>query len=184
MLFRSAKAKAFYAGHRHTMLAPPTLACAWIDAETVNSVVSSRGFAGDIDLLSLDLDGMDYGVWRAFDCVRPRVVVAEFNALLGPERRLTMSYDPSFSVDLTKPGPHKIGASLAALVAIAKTKGLRLVGVQSMGFNAFFVQDGLGEDLLPERSPVDCYRETPRLAVWNAGWLDMMLTGSQQWDEV
>ena len=40
------------------------------------------GFFGEIDLLSLDVDGMDYWIWKAIEAVTPRVVVLEFNALL------------------------------------------------------------------------------------------------------
>jgi hypothetical protein len=39
---------------------------------------------------------------------------------------------------------------LPAFVKLARRKGYRLVGVQRLGFNAVFVEDGLGEHLLPE----------------------------------
>ena len=38
----------------------------------------------------------------------------------------------------------------------ARRKGYRLVGAQALGFNAFFVRDDLGADLLPEVSAAAC----------------------------
>jgi hypothetical protein len=52
-----------------------------------------------------------------------------------------LPYSPHFRADLTKL-PYKVGASLPAFVALGRAKGYRLVGLQSLGFNAFFVQNG------------------------------------------
>lgn len=48
------------------------------------------------------------------------------------------------------------GASLPAFVKLGRKKGYRLVGVQRLGFNAVFVADGVGEELLPEVSAESC----------------------------
>jgi hypothetical protein len=173
----------FYARCRTTLYDPPTLLAAWVTAENVNALIRHRRFDGEIDLLSLDLDGVDYWIWRALDCIRPRVVVAEFNSLLGPEKRLTIPYHADFRADLSKP-PHKVGASLSAFVHLGREKGYRLIGVQSMGFNAFFVRDGLGEDVLPEVSPHECFVRTERLRGWNEGWMDEMWKDGHEWQEV
>lgn len=173
----------FYANCRNTLYGPPMLLAAWVTAENVNELVRHHRFDGEIDLLSLDLDGVDYWIWRALDCIRPRVVIAEFNALLGPEKRLTVPYHADFRGDLSKP-PHKFGASLGAFVRLGREKGYRLVGVQSLGFNAFFVRDGLGEDVLPELSPHECFARTERLRGWNQSWMDEMWKDGHQWQEV
>ena len=39
---------------------------------------------GEIDLLSIDIDGNDYHVWKAIDVINPRVVVIEYNAKFTP----------------------------------------------------------------------------------------------------
>ncbi len=48
------------------------------------------------------------------------------------------------------------GASLAAFNKLAKSKGYRLIGSNSMGFNVFFMRDDVGVDLFPEVSPASC----------------------------
>lgn len=49
------------------------------------------------------------------------------------------------------------GASLPAFVKLGKRKGYRLVGCQRLCFNAFFVRDGVGEDVLPEVPAAACF---------------------------
>src|SRR5215831_12544110 len=72
------------------------VACAFLTVENVDLVLSENGMSGPIDLLSIDIDGNDYWIWEAITAVNPRVVVIEYNAVFGPERALTIPYDPSF----------------------------------------------------------------------------------------
>lgn len=156
----SSRGRRFYTEGLDTWFWPPTLVQSWIAAETVNELIVSNGFGGSIDLLSLDMDGVDYWVWQAMDCVEPQVVVAEVNPGLGGEVSLAVPYDRSFDLAArTAAGGHPwhFGASLQAYTKLARSKGLRLVGVQQFNFNAFFVRDGLAEDLLPEVDPADCF---------------------------
>lgn len=171
---------AFFGTHPNTKISPPQFLHAWITAENVNQLVSQAGFAGPIDLLSLDVDGNDYWFLEALTCVEPRVLVVEFNAACGPERAVSMPYTPAYQLDLTT-HPYRCGASLPAFTTLLRGRGYRLVGVQSNGFNAFFVRDGLGDRALPERSPHDCYRRNPRLAGWQAALLEQILSGPARW---
>jgi hypothetical protein len=147
--------KAFYARHPDTRLCPPRFVHAWITAENVNDLLRGARVSGEIDLLSLDMDGMDYWVWRALEEARPRVVVCEVNNLIPADRALTTPYAPDFRAA----GPDHRGASLAAMSKLADAKGYRLVGVHRYGFNAFFVRRGLAEDLLPEVSVDSCLQD-------------------------
>src|SRR5262245_52653000 len=71
--------KAFYSRSRRTRVFPPTFVHAWVTRDSVNELLTSNGFVGEIDLLSLDLDGVDYWIWKAITVVEPRVVVLEYN---------------------------------------------------------------------------------------------------------
>ncbi|PWK57354.1 hypothetical protein C8K44_1531 [Aminobacter sp. AP02] len=155
----------------------------WISAENINDLVISNGFSGPIDLLSLDLDGNDYWIWQALNCIQPRVVVVEFNTSCGPEKSVSMSYKVDYRLDLSVQ-PYRCGASLAAFAKLARAKGYRLVGVQSLGFNAFFVRDELGEELLPERSTQDCFQSNDRMRGWTPAQLEMIISGNEKWEEV
>jgi hypothetical protein len=134
---------------------PPQLVNAWITAENVNDLIMSRGFEGEIDLLSLDLDGMDYWIWNSITCVKPRVIVLEYNTYWGPEKSVTVPYDPKFAAKIID-GAYYCGASLQAFVNLGKKLGYRLVGSNTRQFNAFFVRDDIAEDVLPEVSVHSC----------------------------
>ncbi len=174
-------AKEFYFHNRSTSWLPPRIVRAWVTVESIDMLLDSCGFAGDIDLLSLDLDGVDYWIWKAMESARPRVVVAEYNWTWGPTESMTVPYKADFTMPPNAP-PSYFGASLSALTKLARTKGLRLVGTQRWGFNAFFVQDGLAEDLLPEISPQDCFDSPVMRMAWKPSFVDAHAT--QEWISV
>ncbi|MBE7438821.1 MAG: hypothetical protein HS115_10235 [Spirochaetales bacterium] len=152
----------FYAKERRTRLMPPQLVQAWVTRENVNSLLSEHGMGGDLDLLSIDVDGNDYWLWDAITVANPRVVVVETNTIWGPTEALTIPYDPSFVCQLdTTTYEHYCGASLAAFVRLGRRKGYRLVGMERRGFNAFFMRDDLGQKSFPERSVEECCAVSP-----------------------
>lgn len=144
-----------YAELRDTFTRPPEFVHAWVTRENVNDLVGSHGFTGEIDLLSLDIDGNDYWIWQALDSIRPRVVVLEYNGVWRADRSVTIPYDPAFQLDFSRQ-PYYCGASLAAFVKLGREKGYRLVGSTRAAFNAFFVRNDLGTDLLPEVAAATC----------------------------
>lgn len=154
------RGRRFYAQCRDTNIWPPTLVHAWVTAENVNHLIRENGFAGEADLLSLDIDGMDYWILNAIDCVQPRVIVVEYQDILGPDRAVTVPYDSRFFAHRDGPANAPVdysGASLPAFVKLARRRGYRLVGCQSYGFNAFFVRDDVAPDALPEIDVKSCF---------------------------
>lgn len=116
-----------------------TVAHAWITREGVNDLIQQHGFAGEIDLLSIDIDGNDYWIWEAIHVCQPRAVIMEYNSLLGAGAPLTIPYQEEFSRRGTAVGYY--GASLPALDHLAGRKGYRLVAVEPRGVNAFFLRN-------------------------------------------
>lgn len=146
----------FYVSSKDTQVFPPRLVHAWIEVENVNRLIQENGFEGEVDLLSLDLDGVDYWIWRAINVITPRVVVLEYHNIWGPDRSVTVPYRRDF--DRHDTHPDYCGASLPAFVKLGREKGYRLVGCNRYGFNAFFVRAGVGEDVLPEIPCKECFR--------------------------
>jgi len=136
----------------------PTMVDHWVTVEKVNQILSSNGFQGEIDLLSIDIDGVDFWIWKAIECIRPRVVVVEYLNLLGPELSLTVPYRSDFKSNFVffSSMPPFLGASLAAYVKLGRKKGFRLIGCESSGANAFFMREDVGAELFPEVSPSQC----------------------------
>jgi len=142
----------FFMNKKDTCICPPKFNHAWITAENVNEIIQNAGIKGDIDLLSIDIDGMDYWIWKAIECINPRVVVCETNNVIAADKAITVPYDPNFI--LKKDEYH--GASLAAMTKLSAQKGYRLVGTHRYGFNAFYIRNDIDEDLLPPVQVADC----------------------------
>ena len=133
-----------------------------VTAENINSTLLENGLGGDIDLLSIDIDGNDYWVWKAIDGIAPRVVVIEYNALLGYSQSSTVKYEPNFERFGTDRSGIYHGASLAALERLGASKGYVLLGCDSSGVNAFFVRKDLALGTIATVSPKDAYYPSAR----------------------
>jgi hypothetical protein len=144
----------FYALHPDTRVFPPRFLLAKVDRNNINDLIRQAGFEGEIDFLSIDIDGMDYWIWKAIECVNARVVAIEANGKFGM-RSITVPYDPNWVYDFAA-HPHYHGASLPALTTLAGAKNYRLVGTNRFGYNAFYVRNDVAQDKLPAVSVESC----------------------------
>jgi hypothetical protein len=122
-----------------------------VTREDVNALLANYGFTGEIDFLSLDIDGNDYWVWEAVTACSPRVVALEYNWLFGPEKAVTIPYDPEFRLSEAATRAYR-GASLTALAHLSHRKGYRLVASERV--NAFFMRN----DVAPAIPAIDVAR--------------------------
>jgi len=129
-----------------------------VTAENINALIGQGGFSGEIDLLSIDIDGNDYWVWKAIDVINPRVVAIEYNATFRPPMAVVVPYRADAQWD----GSSHYGASLEALVRLAAAKKYRLVGCSIAGVNAFFVRADLCADRFLEPATAEEHYEPPR----------------------
>ena len=129
----------------------------FITSENINDILARNGMAGDIGLLSVDIDGNDYWVWQAIDSISPRIVVCEYNSHFGATAEVTTPYNPSFVRDSAHFSKIYYGASIAALCSLGAQKGYSLVASNAAGNNLFFTRN----DLLGSMrvlSPAEAYR--------------------------
>jgi hypothetical protein len=124
--------------------------------ENINDVFTEAGFVGDIGLLSIDVDGVDYWLLDAINVVSPRILIVEYNSTFGPEASISVPYDPAFRLDSAHSSRMYFGASLTAIVDLAVSRGYRFVGCESHGCNAFFVRDDVAGDL-PVRTAAEAW---------------------------
>jgi hypothetical protein len=129
-----------------------------VTVENINALLKNSGMTGQIDLLSIDIDGNDYWVWKAIDIVSPRVVAIEYNAQLRPPVSLVVPYEPTRRWD----GSNYFGASLEALVRLGRSKGYRIVGCSFSGVNAFFVREDICGDHFLEPATAEEHYEPQR----------------------
>lgn len=95
--------------------------------DSLDHILASTPIPEDFDLLSIDIDGNDFHVWKAITKYKPKVVVIEFNPTIPTHIHFVQPADPSISQ----------GTSLLSLVDLGKEKGYELVSV--LQYNAFFV---------------------------------------------
>lgn len=138
----------------------------WLSEETVKHQLSSYNIPTEFDLLSIDIDGIDYWLWRALEGFRPRVVVVEYNASLGPDATVAIPYERDFYRWNKKwhPAGWYYGASLSAWAELAKSKGYELIACESTGVNAFFVRADLLSPGLPVQTAAEAYYPDVRRA--------------------
>lgn len=114
--------------------------CAFITTDNINELIATRFPGPDLGLLSIDIDGNDYWVWKAIDRVRPCIVICEYNAVLGPRAAVSIPYTPDFSRHAAHHSGLYWGASLGAFCHLAHQRDYAFVGCNSAGINAFFVR--------------------------------------------
>ena len=138
---------------------------AFITRENINRLLEENGVVGEIGLLSIDIDGNDYWVWKAVEVVSPVIVVVEYNYRFGGEVAVTIPYDERFERARAHPSKTYFGASLKALCLLAESKGYAFVGCNSNGVNAFFVRR--------DRLPASVKEVTPEEGFVEAGFTEV-----------
>lgn len=152
----------FYKRNQGSRIFPPRAVNALIDRDNVNDLIADNGVSGEIDLLSLDIDSNDWWIWNALEVITPRVVVVEYQPAIGPDRAVTIPYDPAFdraAWDINTPPAEVVycGCSLAALVLLAEHRGYTFVGTDRIEVNGFFVRNDVLDGALDPVDVADCF---------------------------
>lgn len=93
----------------------------------LDSILQNAGAPANIDLISIDVDGLDWFIWASLEAFRPQLIVIEFNPTIPNDVSFVQAKDSSIS--------H--GCSLLSLVELGKSKGYELICCTA--WNAFFV---------------------------------------------
>jgi len=136
----------FYRKHKNTNPTPVVFKETMITAENINELIKEAGYDGEVGLLSIDIDGNDYWVWKAMEVVKPLVVIIETHNEFGMND-IVVPYDPEYMFPGKHPTYH--GASPIAMTKLANHKGYRLVGANELGFNFIYIREDLLVDEVP-----------------------------------
>ncbi|MDB9456384.1 hypothetical protein [Dolichospermum circinale] len=112
----------------------------FVTAENINEVLNFHNLKGTIGLMSIDIDGMDYWVWKSLTIVEPIILIIEYNSIFGNDQPFVVPYDPLFNREKAHPSRLYWGASLPALYYLGKEKGYSFIGCNSNGNNAYFIK--------------------------------------------
>jgi hypothetical protein len=129
-----------------------------INVNNINHLLMGNSVPEEIDLLSIDIDGNDYHIFKALNATSPRVVVIEYNAKFPPPVLWVMRYNPGHVWDLSD----YFGASLKSFERLFAARGYSLVGCSITGANAFFVRNDLVGDKFCQPFTAENHYEPPR----------------------
>jgi hypothetical protein len=109
--------------------------CSFITAENINDLIRKHIKQERIGLLSVDIDGNDYHVLKAINCISPAIMICEFNA--NQPKGHIQQYDPNYMWDKKS----AFGSSLDSIIELVESRGYKYVGHNSTKVNAFFVRN-------------------------------------------
>ena len=134
--------------------------CEFITSENINSLIQEHNGDREVGLLSIDVDGNDYWIWKAINGIIPKIVVIEYNARLGKKKSIVTPYKKDFNRIKEHHSSIYFGASLMAIYKLAKEKNYSLVGTNINGSNAFCVHnDVLKNSNIKSLSPEQCFHK-------------------------
>lgn len=131
----------------------------FITAENINDIFRDNGIEGEIGLLSVDIDGVDYWVWKSIDSVNPAIVICEYNHRFGKDKAVTVPYKSDFVRYQAHYSGIYYGASIQAFAHLAEKKGYSPVAGNMNGNNVFFVRNDLLNDVVKAIPIEDCWRK-------------------------
>jgi hypothetical protein len=125
-----------------------------VKTENINDLLEKAGLTGSVGVLSIDIDGNDFWIWKAIEKIQPEVVVVEAKVEFGL-RSVAVPYGPS---NHHSAEPLYNGASVEAFRKLGLSKGYKLAGANKQGYNLFFVKQ---ETSLPETTAEDILTSKP-----------------------
>lgn len=134
-----------------------------VTAENITEILEHYGVPHEFDLLSIDIDGIDWYVLRSLlhAQFRPRVFIAEVNPDLPADPPVVVEYDPMFAFEKCR----YYGASLGAYELLGDAFGYRCICIHR-SLNAVFVQADLTQKRRGLFHPVNAWPEDPRRRSW------------------
>ena len=151
-------AKKFFSKHKDCSLVKPTITNKWITKENINNILYDNGVEGEIDILVVDMDGVDYYIWEAIDKINPRICVFEVHNVIPHNVSLTVPYSDDFDyLKQDKKLQDFRSVSPTAMNKLSEKKGYTFVGNNKHGFNVFYVRNDLLNELLPKPSLESIY---------------------------
>ncbi len=92
---------------------------AFTGSNTIDELLKKNGFTGNMDIMSIDIDGDDWYIFESLEEFKPNVIVIEYNPTIPNHVYFVQGRHSN----------HPAGASLAAYVELGRRKGYEAVFV-------------------------------------------------------
>ena len=131
-----------------------------VTSENILHILNSNDFDNNLDVFSLDVDGIDYWILEVLPEKLSKIVILEYNPTFGPNLEVTIPNLNNFDRKRYLYSCLCWGASLKALIKLMNQKKYVFVGSNIACFNAFFVLESEVEKLnlnLPDKNDLTKY---------------------------
>ena len=113
----------------------------FVNSENINKILEENSFNKEIDLFSLDIDGIDYKKKKKIPNNFSKIIVAEYNSNFGHEFEITVPNIKKFNRTKYHYSNLCFGASLKAIINLLEKKNYTFIGTNISKLNAFFISN-------------------------------------------
>ncbi len=113
----------------------------YVDAENIVELLSKYSFDKNLDLFSLDIDGIDYWILKSLPPKLSKILVTEYNPFFGDKYEISAPNIKKFDRFQYHHTGFCWGASLKAIIKLMREKGYIFVGTNRLNVNAFFINE-------------------------------------------
>jgi hypothetical protein len=110
-----------------------------VTSKNILHILNSNDFDNNLDIFSLDVDGIDYWILEILPEKLSRIAVLEYNPIFGPNLEVTIPNLTSFDRKKYHYSYLCYGVSLKALIKLMNKKKYVFVGTNIACYNAFFI---------------------------------------------
>ena len=115
----------------------------YINANNINQILKENNFEKNIDLFSLDIDGIDYWVLEKIPDQISKIFIIEYNPYFGSDKEVVTPNIEKFDRFNYHPSGICWGASLKSIIKLMEKKGYKFIGSNELNCNSFFVRNDL-----------------------------------------
>ena len=111
----------------------------FVNSENINEIMKDTDCTTDLDIFSLDIDGIDYWILEKLPKDFSKIAVIEFNPIFGSSLRVSVPNKNNFERKKYHYSNLCFGMSLQAAIKIMDDKNFYFVGTNLLRNNAFFI---------------------------------------------
>ena len=116
-----------------------------VTAENINEILANY-CDYEIDIFSIDIDGVDYWVISKLRPNISKIFIAEYNPIFGPDLEVTVPNLEAFDRINYHYSGLCYGLSLKALIKLMEEKNYYFLGTNLQKMNAFFISNNLAKE--------------------------------------
>lgn len=113
----------------------------FVTSKNINLILEKNNFSNNIDLFSIDIDGIDYWIIKKLKKNISKIFIAEYNPYFGSELEVTVPDINNFDRTSYHYSNLCWGVSLKALIKVMTEKNYTFVGSNDLRNNAFFISN-------------------------------------------